>query len=251
MSESHHDNSRRNFIKISSLAGVGSLLINDPFIKLFAAQLGMTVNEFARTCFTCELLRQSDLLHLKYFFYNAKILGNHIQAENARLPLFVYVQIPIQHIGEELQDVRDEILKRSDFQKKKSFSGDHSKLGFKLKEGQKQLLLTSESLLNWSANFQLVTLDDYALKSKNTFTLYQGVLKRIKAEFSTPPDKNMLTWHQNFANNGDILGPLTKFELPYKMFLSPIAEPTTDLNNPDLVRQYKDQPHRTKDFNVI
>jgi hypothetical protein len=238
MSDKNQNTSRRNFIKITSLSGIGAILINDPWVKLFANTLGIPASQFAKTCFSCELFRESDLLNLKYFFYNARLKEDYILPENSSYPLYIYVQLPAQHIGEELERYPEKIKERSDFKKKNSFLGEKSRLGFKLREGLNKLHFTQENLLNWSDNFQLVTIDDFARREMNTVVGYSGAIKRIKDEFQVLDGNNMLTWHQNFANNQDVLVPLTKFELPYKMFLSPIAEPYIDKSSLDFKRQY-------------
>src|SRR6185436_3687036 len=136
MSEKKSGNSRRNFLRISSIVGAGALTINDPFIKLFAREMNLPPL-LADSFISYELIRPSDMLHLRYYFYNAKVSGNYILPKYAEYPVFLYIQLPAQHIAEELVDP-SKITQRGDFTKQHSFLAANSILAFKMtsKNGQ-------------------------------------------------------------------------------------------------------------------
>lgn len=230
--------SRRDFLKETTIFGVGSVAINNRFIQFFANTNVPWLSGGSFLSF--ELIRASDLLHLKYFFYNAKVVGNYLVPEKDEYPMFVYIQLPPQHIAEELLDPRT-ITQRSSFTgRQPSFLAANSILAFKLITRDKKLLRSPESFLNWSDNFQLVTMDDFAVRDGATIAQYRGAIDRLKDEFAelrTKNPDNFRTWHQNFGNNQNVPWPITKFELPYKMFLSPIAQPSTE-NAGEFIRQY-------------
>jgi hypothetical protein len=239
MGKKSSGNSRRNFLRLSSIVGAGAFTINDPFISLFARELKLPPR-VAEAYISYELVRPSDMLHLRYYFFNAKLNGNYIVPETDEYPVFLYIQLPAQHIAEELVDPA-KITKRSDFTQQHSFLAANSALAFRISNEDGTLLSTAENLLNWSDNFQLITIDDFAVRNAASVSQYEGSIQRLKKEFADLRAGNKshsLSFHQNFANNQDIPWPITKFELPYKLFLSPIAEPLAKNDAGEFNRQY-------------
>lgn len=215
--------SRRNFLKNGTIIGFGSVLFSDPVVQALGTKHKIDPKEASRICFTVDILRNLDLLHLRYLFYNAKLSGGYILPVVREYPVFVYIQLPALCVGEEVIN-KNLINSRADFKRTMSFLGERSRLAFRMVV--KKLAFTAEELLDWSANFQMVTLDDFVVKLKKYRIGYPDMLSHTQQDFLTPsntPRGDLLTWHQNFQNSSDVSWPLTKFEIPYKIFLSPIA----------------------------
>ncbi|PTX14707.1 hypothetical protein C8N40_110136 [Pontibacter mucosus] len=107
-------------------------------------------------------------------------------------------------------------------------------------------------MLDWGNNFQMVTIDDYAVRQNNTVISYAGPVSRLKNEFGELGDQaDMRTLHLNFDNDRDSLWPLTKFEVPYKMLLAPIAEPVYEEATQEFSRKYGAHEFLKKDNNII
>ena len=233
--------SRRNFIKSGSILSIGSVLASDPSVKFLANALGMSVNKFVTESFTCELFRPNDLLHIKFFFINARYIENknRIKKDTDR-PLFMYCQIPPQHIGEQLtlefkgrKDAQD-LEGANQVKRIKSFLSGHSWLAFKLLDARDEgFILNQANLLNWQENFELITLDHFAKEHKENYN--ENGVQKVKTTRKDYELADLITQDHKFKLQNDALfdnkainqsnWPLTTFEVPYKLFLSPIAHP--------------------------
>ncbi|WP_026713525.1 hypothetical protein [Flavobacterium daejeonense] len=207
------ENSRREFIKKSSLFWIGSIVLGDPAVQLVSEALGIRSLGEKTPAFSCELFRCQDLMHFKYYFYNAKLSGRNIKS-TGKEPCYILIQVPRQHIAEGLLvDVPNEW---KDFKKQKSFLAKSSWLGFKLPENL-DMDLTPESLINW-IGWDMLTIDDFAKADNPEQPDYEATLPKLSTAFGdgwmydNAPERYL-------PNNV----PLTTFEIPYKMFLSPIA----------------------------
>lgn len=229
--------SRRDFLKTSSISAVGTVALAEPVLELFTKILQENFNGITGHSMSFDVIRPSDLLHLKYYFFNAKIEGGKVKRKDDA-PLFLYIQIPPQHIGEELvtEKIHDQ-TNPSKITKKKSFLSGNSWVALRLADNIKDFKFELEELLNWEAKFDLVTLDDFAKKvEKQKFREdYENTLKELNRQFekiSTEKYEEFrdLVLHPN--NNEDPeKWPLTKLEVPYKIFLSPIAAPGQSPSN--------------------
>jgi hypothetical protein len=225
--------SRRNFLKSGSLLTIGSALAKDPGLKFLTTVL--SVEKLTAESFTCELFRASDMLQLKFYFINAqrnKSTG-FVTAKGGE-PLFMYCQIPPQHIGEQLIDkFISRAAAEQETSRVKSFLSGHSWLAFKLLESKNAgFYLTPESLMDWEENFELITLDSFAKtlvqesageRSEGDYGFTDYVLEDIKQQhkkFSLKQDALFYNKSKVGKENG---WPLTTFEAPYKLLLSPIA----------------------------
>jgi hypothetical protein len=209
------ENSRREFIKKSSLFWIGSIVLGDPAVRLVTDALSIRSLGEKTPTFSCELFRCQDLMHFKYYFYNAKLSGRKIKS-TGKEPRYILIQVPRQHIAEELLvNVPNEW---KDFKKQKSFLAKSSWLGFKLPNGM-DLDLTPESLINW-IGWDMLTIDDFAKADNPQQPDYAATLLKLGTAFGDG-------WKYDNAPErylpNDV--PLTTFEIPYKMLLSPIALP--------------------------
>lgn len=224
--------SRRDFVKSSSIISLSSIAINDPYTNILKSLGNLAVNEKIDYSLVCDFFRPSDLLHLKFYFYNAKKVKNKpnfIERKYSNKELFVYVQTPSQHIAEELELNSFSINDRRDFKPKKSFLSGSSWIALKLKLDITLLEINPSNLLDWSAFFSVVTIDDFSTNEGAYRSDYTKQLFFLKNEFDKIRDdhasyldqSNMLT----NSSEEDELWPISKFELPYKLYLSPIASP--------------------------
>ncbi|HEY0770069.1 MAG TPA: JAB domain-containing protein, partial [Sphingobacteriaceae bacterium] len=203
--------------------------------------------------------RGDDLLYLKYFFFNARISGNRIRRTGE--PLYLYIKLPSQHITEELlTDIPDS---RQGFTRTKSFLAKSSWLGFKLSNHIDSIKFNVETLLNWSENFELLTVDDFAKNNGSQFSGYGAALKGLKNEFQdqTLADIPVMHSHSDPANPAS---PITTFEVPFKILLSPIAKPSDDkaadyrtmgehifTDNNQLKIHYQDKRSRSQHISIV
>jgi hypothetical protein len=180
-----------------------------------------------------EFFRAEDMLHLKYYFFNAmdgaedkdeKLDKNYIYKLDSDQEMLVYVCIPSQHIAEDLFTGFPPFTDPLTVIAKKSFLAGKSWLAFRTLQKK----IHKESLLNWEENFELITLDPF-IKSNDG-----NVLEKIANEFGKINEVKKVDETQfNFIKKKEEYWPLTKFEIPYKMYLSPIAEPLSEKNKLD------------------
>jgi hypothetical protein len=247
--------SRRDFIKKTSIVTIGTISLSNPVIGFFSSLMDKSQEKIMEMSLTCELYRFSDLLHLKYYFFNVDTnyasRFNKLKKVEDSLPIFIYIQLPSQHITEDLVESISGKNSRIDFDRMKSFLSNKSWLAFKVKEyknGNKetvntQIKLNAEDLLNWDHFFTLVTLDDFLpsgiqhLRFKEKLTqneceLYKKEIEKIISVFQKkhiPSDDRTIKYNNGLDlfpinnNTNSPKSPLTTFELPYKMMLSPIS----------------------------
>lgn len=215
---------RRNFIKNSALGSLGALSsINSTFAKsLFENLLNF---DSSQKPILIDLIRQSDLLHLKIHLYNVKLKNKRkLIAEKG---FYMFVQLPSQHIAEELITSladKDGQLKN----RKKSFLSGSSWLVLKNVENKKRFKINESYILDWKNNFELVTLD-HLKNSKGQLSSLNLKEKRellcnIKEHFQGNEEK-LKNLPLSYKNENDEIQYFSTFEVPYKMFLSPISEP--------------------------
>lgn len=224
MRNKSNDSSRRNFLKSGSVFLLGNVVFSDPISKLLAESFSLKVNSSAFD-FTCELFRGIDLLYLKYFFFNARINGNQIKRIGTE-PLYIYIKIPSQHIGEEmLTKDADRFSSFTEFEIQKSYLAKSSWLAFKLTDKLKSVQFNPESLLNWKDNFDLLTIDDFAKREEKAhYSSYKAAITALKNGFMNQTLSDEPVLHAT-GDSGNPLQPITTFEVPYKMWISPIATP--------------------------
>jgi len=173
--------SRRDFIKKGSVFTIGAVVLSGPVTSLFSSLLGEDEECILNSSLTCELYRFSDLLHLKFYFFNVNkeetVLKNKLIRKDPLLPVFLYVQLPSQHISEDLVQSISNINGRGDFKRKKSFLSNKSWIALKVNENNlegvstlEELRLKPDDLLAWEDNFSLVTLDDFLSKKFRSTT---------------------------------------------------------------------------------
>jgi hypothetical protein len=244
--------SRRKFIAIGSTAAVGSVILYKGAPPLYKS-LTAPYFELTELSFTAEIFRAMDMLNLRFFFYNASKSNGRLTPADGKNSLFVYVQLPAQHIAEAL--VTTPKQSRDDFQRVASFVSRPSYIALRMIKPA--IDYNVANLLNWTDNFALVTLDDFAKQNGLTFGGYDKLLAILKDDFEDGKLSTGVSWHQNFLHDQKVFWPLTKLEVPYKMMLSPVAPPASgenDVNrqvgfhtfdgNNDLVEEYKNSTIR-------
>ncbi|MCD8740780.1 hypothetical protein LT679_09230 [Mucilaginibacter roseus] len=216
--------SRRSFVKSTSFFWLSKAIFTDPAIKTLADAVGL--NTTPSSDFSCELFRSSDLLYLKYFFYNARVSGKHIRRIGNK-PMYVYIKAPAQHIAEELvkQDPKT-FTSRNDLRLKETFLSQSSWLAFKLTDEFRSLRFDPESLLDWKNNFDMLTIDSFASRESDRFSGYGFALQALKDEFTAQTIDDVPVLHST-ASQASSHQPITTFDVPFRMSLSPIANPLT------------------------
>lgn len=219
---------RREFLKMGAIFSAGSLVIDPVMMRAMAQVAELAPGLILRPDLYCDLYRSEDLLFLRAYLINAKVVaGTMIKRRSDQHPLFMYVKLPTQHVSEELV-----VNPTIPLTPKSSFAADGSWLAFKLLDRVLSVDLTVDNVLDWNTYFQLVTLNDYGLKGADgQITKMDNALKWLSQEFGNRKVVDEYTGHQNRVNNLPVPWPLTKFAVPYKLFLSPIGEPVAD-NSP-------------------
>lgn len=224
--------SRLHFLRLGSTLGLGSVLNSLPGIAQVAEALKMPLEKLLRSGLTCDYIRPTDLLHLRFIFFNAddgeakngwlKPVANKTHAANQHV--FMYVQLPSQHVAEDLVANPYAYTDRRSIRRKLSFAATSSFLAFKTRRKNALINLSIQELLDWKANFHLITLDDFVDDFHDYKLGYADALKKI----SVTLDGNLQRPGADFKllnSNKSAEWPISFFEAPYKMFLSPIAEP--------------------------
>jgi hypothetical protein len=217
----------RTFIQNLSLR-VSLRTADDPLIKILSKHLDITAEEYEKGFdHICDFTRSEDLLHLRFYFVNASLKRGKIvrkphfsKANNAskrkRLlkkykfdgtDLYMLVRIPQQHITESYVNT-DQF---NDGNKQSALLSGYSYLTFRLKEEEEFIYYSSNGLLKWD-KFDLITLND--------LPDYQTISSsKIRGEVETRLSDNT---HQKFFFDAGITRlPVTLFEVPYQLFLTP------------------------------
>ena len=177
-----------------------------------------------------DILRSKDFLFLNFSFYNAKIQGRDIVSKTPFKPppVFAYVQIPSQHVAEEL------VTNPTELSRRKSLLSNSSYIALKLK--RHTIKLREDELLDWENNFDVITIDSFleviTTSKGNKFKKVGDVLENFKEEYDFINNK----LHRNKFGGSEKMWPISTFELPYKMLLSPIApeyKETSSVNEPN------------------
>lgn len=245
-------NSRREFIKKGSLVTISTITLANPLGRLVSDFFEGTVYDEAAEILTCELFRFKDLLHLKFYFFNVDVKKSASSSRlvaNGSAPIYLYIELPPQHITEEYLTVEQIPQSRKDFKRQRSFLSNKSWLAFKVnKEGDKNVtvMLDETDLLNWNDKFSLMTMDDVifdkdnilAEKWRKTVSNWEGgcveikgLLKNIIDAYQKKHIEGLVDQTKLYNNGEDLfknvkgeLIPLSTFEVPYKMMLSPIND---------------------------
>lgn len=245
-------NSRRNFIKTGSLVTISTITLANPLGRLLSDFFEGTASDVAGEILTCELFRFKDLLHLKFYFFNVDVKRS---ASRSRLvakgsaPIYLYIELPPQHITEEYLTAEQIPQSRKDFKRQRSFLSNKSWLAFKVnKEDDEnvEVKLDEIDLLNWNDKFSLMTMDDVifdkdnilAEKWRNALSNWQGgcveikgLLKNIIEVYEKKHSDGVVDRTKLYNSGNDLFKnvkgemiPLSTFEVPYKMILSPIND---------------------------
>ncbi len=175
-----------------------------------------------------DIIRPEDLLHVRLYFINLKKHGSRLIRIKKDRDSYIVVKLPQQHIAEQVQEysfvvVNDLIVFPDDHNKhfSKSYISGFSYLTFRLPECKSSIPYSAAGLLNWN-QFELLTLDNLRSYPDEIPQELQNKLPEdstypliITKEMSNIPHPLVV------AKVGDSNIPVTIFELPYKMFLSP------------------------------
>lgn len=213
-----YSKTRRDFLKNTSLISLMGMAI--PELVLTWGCTGY-IEEFpysSAISLNLSLFRSEDFLYLHYSFINARKVGNTIRKQKSNRPLFLRIQLPSQHIAEQL------VLNPSNINSRKSsFLSGNSFLAFKAKEsktGTVNIPIDMKKLLDWDKYFSLITIDDFFRSVEEEGKTEKRRINNVLVKFKGKNFFNDLS-HDNA--NDDIAWPITTFEIPYKMILSPLA----------------------------
>ena len=205
--------SRRNFIKTTSLAS----LTLSPVVSYLSKSLNISdADAEKQISFQCHLFRPKDLLDFEFSFLGAKQNNNVFNKIKFLKPIgksdsYMIVRIAQQHISELffyldqnhydtdfISNVKDAIAK--------SFISGFSFLVFKVHFNiiRDELKFNSDNLLYWNADyFELMTGEQVSTRIIN-------------------PNYPLVKDGFPFLKNVNV--PITTFELPYKLYLTPFQD---------------------------
>jgi hypothetical protein len=221
--------SRRGFIQTVSLASLGALASPS---KLFGQSIKKSNPTSADV--TIDLIRSRDKLHLRFSFYNAIYDGRFINKldQQSTSKIFVLVTLPPQHIAESL------VKNINDLSTQKSKLSQSSELALILNGDR--IKIDESNLLDWNNNFSVVSIDDFLKVQNDSINNQEGIIKGdVPTVLRHIKDNRKLISKSKFLqnlNDNNNYWPITKFEIPYKMFLSPIGE-VLDERSPKGYRQ--------------
>ena len=154
---------RRSFIKNTAFGTLGVLntlsctnakIVFEELADLDPSQKPIFVN----------LLRHEDLLNLKLHLYNVQQDSNQNFILNPNKQFYMFVELPSQHIAEELVTKLVKGENNPLNKRKKSFLAGSSwlvlKHDYRTANGNHQTIIDEEFLLDWENKFELVTLDN-------------------------------------------------------------------------------------------
>ncbi len=212
---------RRDFIKKGSAFTLSGTLLSDPFIRFLADKLGVEPEEYIKQFdHHCDYLRPEDLLSLRFYFVGREWKGRKLVCNEKAGNGFMIVRIPQQHVIETYITVDE--LHADDLNNniQDAFISGYSYLTFKFKD-DKAIEYSAEELLNWR-NFDLHTLHDlnnYVKPGPKSGYSPSGYPNQLLSE-----NKDAPYFFKPYSTSPFKI-PTTIFELPYKLFLSPV-DPT-------------------------
>ncbi len=185
---------RRKFIKTIGKSAIGLYLLNDsPFVDILSNQLVKTV--VSDPIF--YVIYPNSFINLKLHYINFNFNSGSLitKVEDPDKTGYLIVRIPQQHIAETYYDISKSECP-SDSSVSKSFISSYSYILFETGNND----INVNNILDWSS-FQIISHDD----NDKTVGNYHHPIEKDKM-FTDNPNKI----------------PFTVFEIPYKMFLSPI-----------------------------
>ncbi|NHF58117.1 hypothetical protein FK220_002105 [Flavobacteriaceae bacterium TP-CH-4] len=216
--EKSYSNTRRDFLKNTSLISLMGMAIPELVLTWGCTSYAEEFTYSGAISLSLSLFRPEDFLYLHYSFVNARKVGNTIKKQKNNRPLFLRIQIPSQHIAEELVINPAKINSR-----KSSLLSGSSFLAFKAREsknGTAEIPIDINELLDWDKYFNLITIDDFFRSTENNGVVEKRIVNDVLDKFK---DKDFFNDISHDNANDDIAWPITTFEIPYKMILSPLA----------------------------
>jgi hypothetical protein len=238
---------RRSFLRNSSVSTVGVYFANGFWLNVFSCIVQRPSEELAGVpVLTCYVIRPDDFLCLRFCFYNLYLRRDELVIQDRNKKAYVLVQLRQQHISEQVQqpsiivppgqaepvdktwtlDPNCSIVWPTDPAKIYSESVISAFSPITLQVKEERFPFTAESLLDWS-RFEVITLDHltkYAPVQCGTPGLLPIDLSGIyPLHVGTPPVGSTAGQTGNFPDAMCIEAgiPVTFFEAPYKMLLSP------------------------------
>lgn len=219
---------RRSFIKNTAFGTLGVLnTLSCTNAKIVFEELA-DLDPSQKPIFI-DLLRHEDLLNLKFHLYNVQQDSNKNFILNPNKQFYMFVELPSQHIAEELVTKLVKGENNPLNKRKKSFLAGSSWLVLRHddREGNnnQQIIIDEEFLLDWENKFELVTLDNLENSNGNFSKLNLREKRELLCEIKGNTTKEIngpLTFRSNDFGFGNQY--LSSFEVPYKMHLSPVSE---------------------------
>lgn len=178
----------------------------------------------------CQILRPSDLLNLTFYFFNVRLINeDHLIKKVPDRDSFMTVRVPQQHRGEEVLDVTpSDPIKPS-----KVFTSGFSYLTFKIvskdtSNAAKLLVYDDDTLLAWNdiEQYQLIDTPFVANYPKYNIAKLEKFYSDINSSYPFTISANPYDHPFLFKSDTGVRIPVTLFEVPYKMYLSPIMPQT-------------------------
>lgn len=220
---SSNDNSRRDFLKLTSLAAFAF----HPTISALANFLNTDKKDIEEWLTDEFHYFDNNLTNLHFYFINAKFLGKLLVQIHPKDDAYMIVKIPQQHISEELltESEFDSDYSNSLKNTKSKISG-FSYLAFKIQK--KRIDISSiETLINWdNDNFSLLIPEEKDYKLFNDEIKNFNDFKRVKPWLRE--EKNNETIFEFYKNickdlfkKDDTNFPVTILEIPQGLLTTP------------------------------
>ncbi|MFY7938286.1 MAG: hypothetical protein ACOVOQ_12970 [Flavobacterium sp.] len=214
---------RRTFVKKAGLGIVAVTL--SPTVSFVAKAFGISEEDAEKLIsFQCHLFRPKDLLDIEFSFIGAVPNKNTFSKTkylkpNNNLNSYMIVRVAQQHISElfyyltqddpstTANEYDNDFLIKAKNEVAKSFVSGYSFLVFKIHFDRigNELRFSSNNLLHWNANY---------------YELVTG--EKVTAQVNVPNYPLVLKDNYHFQNDNNV--PITTFELPYKLYLTPFPD---------------------------
>jgi len=187
-------------------------------VQSIAKRLSVDPEKYTKNFdFICDYLREGDLLSLRLYFVNFEVKGSlkrkkRDTGKKEKNESYILIRIPQQHIAETFLNTSE--LQATDTTE--ALISGYSYLTFKLKDGINEVSFKNEGVLNWD-QLDLITLSDL----KNTKNLNINTVEGYPTNVLGANESKAF-----FFDAGPVKLPVTLFEVPYRLFLSPISRMT-------------------------
>jgi hypothetical protein len=184
-----------------------------------------------------RLIRYSDFLNLKFYLFNLRVSSNNdfLERVNTKEPVYMIVQLPQQHVSEQLIKENSDNLKKGN-ETRESFVSSFAFKTFKIPDeifkGSKQLKNNIDFYLNWN-KYKLITLKEKFEKGTYSASaleieedIYPITLDKIFDLFSQNKLKSF-SFESGLKKAPNL--PISFYESPRKIFMAFAPHDKNDL----------------------